>query len=140
MSSAKRQWFSLGLNVLSILFITKKDIGNNSLWRNVSPALAVPAAFVPWYHWLNSSTLGQSGRHFTDDIFRFIFANENFCILIKISLRVIPEGPIDNNPVLDLAPIRQQAIIWANADQVHWRIYVALGRDELMTPGRWMWL
>ena len=101
MSSAKWQWFSLGFNVLGILFITKKDIGNNSLWRNLSPVLAVPAAFVPWYHWLNSSPTGQSGRHFIDDIFRCIFANENFCILIKISLKVIPEGPIDKNPVLD---------------------------------------
>ena len=25
----------------------------------------------------------------------------------------------------------RQAIIWANADQVHWRIYVALGGEEL---------
>ena len=26
---------------------------------------------------------------------------------------------------------RRQAIIWANADPVHWRIYAALGGDEL---------
>ena len=30
-----------------------------------------------------------------------------------------------------LAPIRRQAIIWTNADTVHWRTYAALGRDEL---------
>ena len=28
------------------------------------------------------------------------FVNEKFCILIKISLKFVPEGPIDNNPAL----------------------------------------
>ena len=26
---------------------------------------------------------------------------------------------------------RRQAIIWTNADSIHWRIYAALGEDEL---------
>ena len=30
----------------------------------------------------NSSPSGQNGRHFSDDIFRCIFVNEKFCILI----------------------------------------------------------
>ena len=30
-------------------------------------------------------------------------------------------------------PKRRQAIIWTNADLIHWRIYAALGRDELST-------
>ena len=30
-----------------------------------------------------------------------------------------------------LAPNRRQAIIWANADPIHWRIYAALGGDDL---------
>ena len=30
-----------------------------------------------------------------------------------------------------LAPNRRQAIIWTNADPIHWRIYAALGRDGL---------
>ena len=32
----------------------------------------------------------------------------------------------------DLAPDRRQAIIWTNAELIHWRIYAALGGDELM--------
>ena len=28
--------------------------------------------------------------------------------------------------------IGDQAIIWTNADPIHWRIYEALGNDELM--------
>ena len=49
---------------------------------------------------LNSSPPGQNGRHVADDIFRCIFANETFCILIKILLKFVPKGPIDNNPAL----------------------------------------
>ena len=37
---------------------------------------------------------------FADDIFRCIFANENFCILIKISQNFVPNSPIDNNAAL----------------------------------------
>ena len=51
---------------------------------------------------LNSSPPGQNGRYFADDIFRCIFMNEKFCILIKISLKFVPMGPIDNNPALAL--------------------------------------
>ena len=49
---------------------------------------------------LNTSSPGQNGRHFTDDIFRCIFLNEKFCILIKISLKFVPKGLIINNPAL----------------------------------------
>ena len=62
--------------------------------------------------------------------------NEKFCILIKISLIFFPKGPIDNKHSIGLdnglAPNRWQAIIWTNADPIHWRIYVALEGDGLM--------
>ena len=47
---------------------------------------------------MNSSPLGQNGRHFADDVFRCIFVNEKFYTLIKISLKFVLKGPIDNNP------------------------------------------
>ena len=74
----------------------------------------------------------KNGRHFADDIFRCIFVNEKFCVSIKISVKFV-KGPIDNNSVIDngLAPNRRQAITWTNADSIHWRIYAALGGDEL---------
>ena len=43
---------------------------------------------------------GQNGRNFIDDIFKYISMNKKFCILIKISLKFVPKGPIDNNPAL----------------------------------------
>ena len=48
----------------------------------------------------NSTPPGQNDRHFTGDILRCIFMNEKFFILIQISLKFDPKGPIDNNPVL----------------------------------------
>ena len=45
----------------------------------------------------DSFTPRQNCRNSADDVFRCIFANEKFCILIEISLNFVPKGPIDNN-------------------------------------------
>ena len=37
-----------------------------------------------------------TGRHFEDDIFKRIFLNANVWILIKILLKFVPKGPINN--------------------------------------------
>ena len=51
---------------------------------------------------LNTLRPRQDGRHFADDIFKCIFLNENVWILIKISLKFVPWGPINNIPALVL--------------------------------------
>ena len=51
-------------------------------------------------HVMMSSPPGKNGRHFSDDSFKCIFVNEKFCILIEISLKYVPKGPLDNNPAL----------------------------------------
>ena len=51
-------------------------------------------------NWINSTLPGQNGSHFAGDIFRCIFVNEKFGILIKISLKLIPMGPIVINTAL----------------------------------------
>ena len=43
---------------------------------------------------INTLRLRQNGRHFADDIFKYIFSNENVWILIKFSLKFVPKGPI----------------------------------------------
>ena len=50
---------------------------------------------------LNVNTLRprQNGRHFPDDIFKWIFLNENVRISINISLKFVPKGPINNIPI-----------------------------------------
>ena len=55
------------------------------------------------YHilgFLNTLRPRHNGRHFADDILNSIFLNENVWIPIKISLKFVPEGPIDNIPSL----------------------------------------
>ena len=42
----------------------------------------------------------QNGNHFPDDTFKYIFLNENIWISIKISLKFVPRGPINNIPAL----------------------------------------
>ena len=42
----------------------------------------------------------RNEQHFTDDIFKRIFFNENVWISIKISLKFVPKGPINNIPAL----------------------------------------
>ena len=54
-------------------------------------------SFLSTLHNLRSR---KSGRHITDDIFKCIFLNENVWILIKISLKFVPKGPINNIPAL----------------------------------------
>ena len=59
-------------------------------------------------HWLsctgccqyfrNSLRPRQNKRHFADDVFKCNFLNEKDWIPIKISLKLVPKGPINNIP------------------------------------------
>ena len=50
-----------------------------------------------WYIWtINILKPRQNGRHFADDIFNCIFLNENIWISPKISLKFVPEVPMNN--------------------------------------------
>ena len=71
---------------------------------------------IPWLHkakrnWtedhgmlfkvsLNTLRRRQNGRHFTDNIYKCIFLNETLWILIKISLKFLPYGPVDKKSTL----------------------------------------
>ena len=55
---------------------------------------------------LTHSPPGQNCRHLADDRSNYIFMNKNVCILIRISLKFVPKGPIDNKPAL------VQAMAW----------------------------
>ena len=45
-------------------------------------------------------TLTINGRHFVGDIFKRIFLNEKVRFVTTISLKFVPNGPIDNNLAL----------------------------------------
>ena len=48
------------------------------------------------------NTLRRNDRHFADDILKHIFLDENVRVSIKISLKFVPKGPIDDIPALVL--------------------------------------
>ena len=52
--------------------------------------------------WMPINTLRprQNGHHFADNTFKLIFVNENVRILINISPKFVPRGPINNIPTL----------------------------------------
>ena len=49
---------------------------------------------------LNTLRPRQNDRHFPDDIFKWVFLNENVWISINISLKFVPRGSINNIPTL----------------------------------------
>ena len=51
---------------------------------------------------INALRPRQNGRLFADDTFKRIFLNENIIISIKISLKFVPKGLINNIPALVL--------------------------------------
>ena len=58
------------------------------------------SAAVSYMFRINSLRPRQNGRHFADDIFKWIFLNENVWISIKISLKFVPQCSINNIPAL----------------------------------------
>ena len=50
---------------------------------------------------INALRPRQDGRHFQDDILKWIFFNENVWILNAILPKFVPKGPIDNNRALE---------------------------------------
>ena len=52
-----------------------------------------------WYHRCKALAYrgrDKNGPHFADDIFKCVFLNENIWIAINISLKFIPDGPINS--------------------------------------------
>ena len=66
-----------------------------SVWIN-----GIRCKYISMFVFFNTLRPRQNGRHFSDDIFKRTFLNENDRILIQISLKFVPRSPIDNNPAL----------------------------------------
>ena len=65
---------------------------------------------------INTLRPRQNGCRLADDTFKCIFLNENVKISIKISLKLVPKGPInDNTALVQIMAWRWSAdIIWTN--------------------------
>ena len=84
-------------------------------------------------HWVNTLVPRQNGHYIADDIFKCIFLKENDWIPIKISLKFVPKGPINNIPGL------VQIMAWRTpGDRLlselmlvsYWRMYLSLGLND----------
>ena len=86
------------------------------------------------YPFFNSSPLNKMAtisQIIFPDVFSwmksFVFSLKFYWSLFLRVQLTITQHCLDHG----LVPNRQQAIIWTNADMIYWRIYVALGGDEL---------
>ena len=73
--------------------IRRLDCSYWNRWTNASLKYMLMCA-------INSLRPREDVRHFPDGIFKCILFNENVWILIKISLKFVPKGPINNIPTL----------------------------------------
>ena len=55
---------------------------------------------MAYSHSFNALKPRLNGRHFPDDIFKWIFLNKNVCFSVEISLNFAPRGTINNNSAL----------------------------------------
>ena len=67
-------------------------------WLPISDDIAIKA--FGFRNDFNTLRPRRNGQHFADDIFKRIFFNENVWISIKMSLKFVPKGPINNIPAL----------------------------------------
>ena len=70
------------------------------VWITIILSCLWPWSMISWPFAINTLRLRQNGCHFPDNIFKNIFLNENWWISIKISLKFILNGPINNIPAL----------------------------------------
>ena len=76
---------------------SNKRIFYGSIFHHISIVFCMTQSSVGA---INTLRPRQNGRHFADDIFKRIFLDENIRISIKISLKFVPKGPINNIPTL----------------------------------------
>ena len=94
--------------------ISMKNISKltNFRWRSWTESYRMQfAAVLSRVVSFNTLRPRQNGRHFPDDISKWIFLNENVWISIKISLKFVPRGPINNIPSM------VQIMAWCRGDK-----------------------
>ena len=67
---------------------------------DISIVMTILKTIHEWLEYINTLRRRQNERHFADDIFKCIFLNESVWIPVKISLKFVPGGPINNIPAM----------------------------------------
>ena len=85
--------------MFEIVFYVSKYSWIRSL-LSIDVALTLSFTLFNKIYAINTSRPRQNGRHFPDDIFKWIFLNENIWISIDVSLKFVANGRINNIPAL----------------------------------------
>ena len=93
MNQTRKQWESTTVNCVAATDTELMPVA--IVWTQITRVTKANAFQKVLKFFLTHLTLDT-----IDNIFRCISVNENFCILIKISLKFVLKGPIDNNSVL----------------------------------------
>ena len=94
LNTVKFHHYMVQYNMLLSVVLQQGNLLKIWLWTKSNPC---PNFWMPL---VNTLRPRQNGRRFADDMFKRIFLNENVRILIKISLKFVPKGPINNIPAL----------------------------------------
>ena len=117
---------------LSEIWIKAQLVPCNKIHQKMSPKNVSYFAQAS----VNSSSLGQSGCHSHRSHFQTHFREWNILYFNKKFTEVCSYGSNWQWPIVGLdngsAPNRRQAIIWTNADPIHWRTYAELWGEELI--------
>ena len=94
--SVRLRFISVSMNkLIYVIWVAKYYVGT-TLEAEITWMYCLLYGFMTLY----TLRPRQNGRHFPDDIFKWIFLNENIRISITISLKFVPGGPISNIPTL----------------------------------------
>ena len=87
-------------NIELLLSQTSSNISSTSICLGQHSEYFIWSSSVIKSHDTNTLRPRQNGCHLPDDIFKWIFLNENVWISINISLKFVPRGPINSIPTL----------------------------------------
>ena len=90
---------------------------------------------------INTFRLRGNGCNFADDIMKCIFLNEIFENRIKFHLSLFVGFQLTKSVGSDndMAPSRQQAIIWSNDGLFYWHMYASLSLNALISLVGTLW-
>ena len=123
-------------------FITAPEwitLADSLLSKDNTKPLPEPMSRIPWgmlrSKCVNSSPPGQNGHHFGRWHFQMHFLEWKWYNSISNFTEICCQESNWQKASIGsgngLVPNRRQAITWTNDGPVHWRIYAALGGDEL---------
>ena len=113
---------------------SKHDINEIMAWKIITTMVSVVCNYSSMAYLpppFNTLRRRQNGLHFADDIFKYIFLNENVWIPTKISLKFVPKARINNIPALWLGAVQALSHYLNQWWLVYRRIYASLALNEL---------